>query len=67
MLCRRHLSGLDANTLLDEDLDWAQDHLRILSGLYGLLRPRDKIEPYRLEMGSRLPTNSGKNLYDFWE
>lgn len=58
--------GLDANTLLDEDLDWAQDHLRILSGLYGLLRPRDKIEPYRLEMGSRLPTNSGKNLYDFW-
>ena len=58
--------GLDAKTFSDEDLIWAQDHLRILSGLYGLLRPRDKIEPYRLEMGSRLPTNSGKNLYDFW-
>ena len=58
--------GLDANTLLDEDMDWAQDHLRILSGLYGLLRPRDRIEPYRLEMGSRLSTNRGKNLYDFW-
>ena len=58
--------GLDAKTLSDDDVIWAQDHLRILSGLYGLLRPLDKIEPYRLEMGSSLPTNRGKNLYDFW-
>ncbi len=47
-------------------MDWAQDHLRILSGLYGLLRPRDGIQPYRLEMGSRLKTRRGQNLYDFW-
>jgi cytoplasmic iron level regulating protein YaaA (DUF328/UPF0246 family) len=58
--------GLDAKTLADDDLVWAQDHLRILSGLYGLLRPLDEIEPYRLEMGSRLATDRGKNLYDFW-
>ena len=58
--------GLDAKTLLDEDVVWAQDHLRILSGLYGVLRPLDEIEPYRLEMGSRLRTDHGKNLYDFW-
>ena len=58
--------GLDAKTFADEDLIWAQDHLRILSGLYGLLRPLDEIEPYRLEMGSRLKTDRGKNLYDFW-
>ena len=58
--------GLDAITFGDEDLVWARDHLRILSGLYGLLRPLDEIEPYRLEMGSRLPTNRGRNLYDFW-
>ena len=58
--------GLDAKTLADDDLFWAQDHLRILSGLYGLLRPLDEIEPYRLEMGSRLATDRGKNLYDFW-
>ena len=58
--------GLDAKTLADDDLVWAQDHLRILSGLYGLLRPLDDIEPYRLEMGSRLATDRGKNLYDFW-
>ena len=58
--------GLDAKTFADDDLVWAQDHLRILSGLYGLLRPLDEIEPYRLEMGSRLETNHGNNLYDFW-
>jgi cytoplasmic iron level regulating protein YaaA (DUF328/UPF0246 family) len=45
---------------------WAQDHLRILSGLYGLLRPLDAIQPYRLEMGSRLKTRRGKSLYDYW-
>ncbi|MGR3468259.1 MAG: YaaA family protein, partial [Shimia sp.] len=48
------------------DLDYAQDHLRILSGLYGVLRPRDAIQPYRLEMGSRLKTRRGKNLYEYW-
>src|SRR6056297_694009 len=45
---------------------WAQDHFRILSGLYGLLRPLDAIEPYRLEMGSRLATDRGRTLYDYW-
>ena len=45
---------------------YAQDHLRILSGLYGVLRPRDAIQPYRLEMGSRLKTRGGSNLYDYW-
>jgi cytoplasmic iron level regulating protein YaaA (DUF328/UPF0246 family) len=58
--------GLDARSLDSESLDWAQDHLRILSGLYGLLRPRDAIQPYRLEMGSRLRTRRGAKLYDFW-
>ncbi len=58
--------GLEAGTLDAEELAWAQDHLRILSGLYGLLRPLDAIEPYRLEMGSRLKTARGKTLYDFW-
>ena len=58
--------GLEARSLSGEDMDWAQDHLRILSGLYGLLRPRDGIQPYRLEMGSRLKTRRGQNLYDFW-
>lgn len=48
------------------DIDYAQDHLRILSGLYGLLRIRDGIKPYRLEMGSKLETDRGKNLYDYW-
>jgi hypothetical protein len=47
-------------------MDWAQEHLRILSGLYGLLRPLDAIQPYRLEMGSRLKTRRGKSLYDYW-
>ena len=58
--------GLEAKTLTPEDLSWAQDHLRILSGLYGLLRPLDAIQPYRLEMGSRLKTRRGNSLYDYW-
>ena len=58
--------GLEAKTLSEDDLAWAQDHLRILSGLYGLLRPLDAIQPYRLEMGSRLKTRRGKSLYDYW-
>ena len=47
-------------------LAWTQAHVRILSGLYGLLRPLDRIQPYRLEMGTRLKTRRGANLYDFW-
>lgn len=58
--------GLQARTLKVRDLEWAQDHLRILSGLYGVLRPLDRMQPYRLEMGTRLATTQGKNLYDFW-
>lgn len=58
--------GLDAGSLGDDDLLWAQLHLRILSGLYGLLRPLDLMQAYRLEMGSRLANPRGKNLYDFW-
>lgn len=58
--------GLEAKSLEASELDWAQDHLRILSGLYGVLRPLDEIEPYRLEMGSRLKTEQGKNLYEYW-
>ncbi len=58
--------GLEAKTLAQDDMAWAQDHLRILSGLYGLLRPLDAIQPYRLEMGSRLKTRRGKSLYDYW-
>lgn len=58
--------GLEAKTLSAEDLSFAQDHVRILSGLYGLLRPLDAIEPYRLEMGSALKNPRGKNLYEFW-
>ena len=58
--------GLEAKTLSDDDMAWAQDHLRILSGLYGLLRPLDAIQPYRLEMGSRLKTRRGASLYDYW-
>ena len=56
--------GLEAASLDPAEIDWAQDHLRILSGLYGLLRPLDAIQPYRLEMGSRLKTRRGANLYD---
>ena len=58
--------GLEAATLEDDALRWAQEHLRILSGLYGILRPLDEIEPYRSEMGSRLKTKRGKNLYEYW-
>jgi cytoplasmic iron level regulating protein YaaA (DUF328/UPF0246 family) len=58
--------GLDARSLNPKQLAWAQDHLRILSGLYGLLRPLDLMQPYRLEMGTRLQTQRGKDLYAFW-
>jgi cytoplasmic iron level regulating protein YaaA (DUF328/UPF0246 family) len=58
--------GLDARSLSARQLDWAQKHLRILSGLYGLLRPLDLMQPYRLEMGTRLATKRGKDLYAFW-
>ena len=58
--------GLEATTFDDDEMAFAQDHLRILSGLYGVLRPLDAIQPYRLEMGSRLKTERGKNLYDYW-
>ncbi|MEP5153427.1 peroxide stress protein YaaA [Planktotalea sp.] len=58
--------GLEASTLDADELLWAQDHLRILSGLYGVLRPLDGIQPYRLEMGSRLKTRRGASLYDYW-
>jgi len=58
--------GLNAKTMSAEDFAFAQDHLRILSGLYGLLRPLDAIEPYRLEMCSDIKTARGKNLYAFW-
>lgn len=58
--------GLEAASLDSEEMAWAQDHLRILSGLYGLLRPLDGIQQYRLEMGSRLKTRRGGSLYDYW-
>lgn len=58
--------GFQADSLEAEELDWAQDHLRILSGLYGVLRPLDRIQPYRLEMGTKLHTRKGETLYDFW-
>jgi len=58
--------GLDAASLTDADLAWAQDHVGILSGLYGLLRPLDRMHPYRLEMGSALNNARGKDLYAFW-
>ncbi len=60
-------TGLDAATLDDDDLAYGQDHLRIISGLYGLLRPLDMIQPYRLEMGRRLSNPRGADLYDFWD
>ncbi len=59
-------TGLDADTLKKADLDFAQKHLRILSGLYGLLRPLDLMKAYRLEMGTKLENVRGKNLYEFW-
>jgi cytoplasmic iron level regulating protein YaaA (DUF328/UPF0246 family) len=58
--------GLEAGTLDADEMRWAQDHLRILSGLYGILRPLDGIQAYRLEMGSRLKTRRGGNLYEYW-
>ncbi len=59
--------GLEAATLNEKDLNWAQDHVAILSGLYGVLRPLDLMQPYRLEMGTKLINPKGKNLYDFWK
>lgn len=58
--------GLEAASLSAKGLDWAQDHVAILSGLYGVLRPLDLMQPYRLEMGTRLDNPRGKNLYEFW-
>lgn len=58
--------GLDADSLSDDDIVYAQDHLGILSGLYGLLRPLDLMQPYRLEMGVKLHNLRGEDLYDFW-
>jgi uncharacterized protein len=58
--------GLDAKTLKPADLAWAQEHVCILSGLYGVLRPLDWMQPYRLEMGTQLPNARGNNLYKFW-
>ena len=58
--------GLDAKTLKSKDLAWAQDHVAILSGLYGVLRPLDRMQPYRLEMGTALQTPKGTSLYQFW-
>jgi uncharacterized protein len=58
--------GLQAKTLRASDWTWAQQHLVILSGLYGVLRPLDRLQPYRLEMGTRLATSRGASLYDYW-
>ena len=58
--------GLDADSMSAEDLHWAQDHLRILSGLYGVLRPLDLMQAYRLEMGTKFANQRGKDLYQFW-
>jgi len=59
-------TGLDAYSLSEDDVVFAQSHLRILSGLYGVLKPLDLMQPYRLEMGTSLATERGKNLYEFW-
>ena len=59
-------SGLEAETLSADELKYAQSHLRILSGLYGMLRPLDLMQPYRLEMGRNFDNQRGKNLYQFW-
>ena len=59
-------TGLNAEDFSEADFDFAQTHLRMLSGLYGVLRPLDLMQPYRLEMGTRLATPRGNNLYDFW-
>ncbi len=58
--------GLDAPSLTKKEVEFAQKHVRILSGLYGLLRPLDVIQPYRLEMGTKLETSQGNSLYEFW-
>ena len=58
--------GLEADSLSEDALSYAQEHLRILSGLYGVLRPMDAIQPYRLEMGTKMANGRGKSLYDFW-
>ena len=59
--------GLDAKSLTPKNLEWAQNHVCILSGLYGVLRPLDWMQPYRLEMGTPLLNPRGKNLYQFWD
>ncbi|WP_150140940.1 peroxide stress protein YaaA, partial [Candidatus Enterovibrio escicola] len=59
-------TSLKSETMSDADFSWAQNHLRILSGLYGLLRPLDLMQPYRLEMGTKLSNERGSNLYQFW-
>ncbi|AFI85598.1 peroxide stress protein YaaA [Methylophaga nitratireducenticrescens] len=59
-------TGLQAETLDEKDLDFAQQHLRILSGLYGVLRPLDLMQPYRLEMGTPFQNDAGRDLYHFW-
>ncbi|ELX8379183.1 peroxide stress protein YaaA [Providencia vermicola] len=59
-------TGMQAETFSEQDFAFAQQHLRILSGLYGLLRPLDLMQPYRLEMGTRLKNPRGKDLYEFW-
>tara|TARA_B100000929_G_scaffold197767_1_gene156960 strand:- start:230 stop:991 length:762 start_codon:yes stop_codon:yes gene_type:complete len=59
-------SGLDADSIPENKYEFLQDNLRIISGFYGLIRPFDKILPYRLEMGTKLENSRGKNLYEFW-
>jgi cytoplasmic iron level regulating protein YaaA (DUF328/UPF0246 family) len=59
-------TGLDAESFTEEDFGFAQQHLRILSGLYGMMRPLDLMQPYRLEMGTKLPNAYGPDLYSFW-
>ncbi|MFK8051839.1 MAG: peroxide stress protein YaaA [Woeseiaceae bacterium] len=58
--------GFEADSLSARDINWAQKRIRILSGLYGVLKPLDRMQPYRLEMGTRLKTQAGASLYDFW-
>ena len=60
-------AGMDAESFSEDDLTYAQEHLRILSGLYGLLKPMDLMMAYRLEMGTSLENSRGKNLYEFWD
>ncbi len=59
-------TGLEITSMSEDDVAFAQDHVRILSGLYGIARPLDLIQPYRLEMGTRMANTRGENLYDFW-